>query len=233
MAERENKADEIAKDIAAKIANKTYPSHASLPSIRDLSKQYKVSPATISRALDIIESLSMISTANKQLSIVNDWNKWRFDALALVVNHVSLEKKTVAALMRLGLQFYSANLVMVLKLLKKEKLNKEELLRLNNLAWENRDDQTKFVQYMHDMIQSILISNSMHPILWVFNDLFIPFTNATGLIPVVVSATLENWDLHTQMLNHIVEGQNNEAVQVAENFFKGIELFIETHLSVS
>ena len=223
MVRDDSKVQEIVRDIAMKIADKSYPSHTNLPSLRNLSKQYGASQTTISRALDVLASMSMIITSKKQLGVVSDMNDWKFNALSFVFEQVSDDGNKLQALVKLGIQFSKSTFLAIIPLIKKDKVNKTELQRAQDMAWSHRDELPRFLQDIQAMIKSLLVHNSLHAFLWIFNDLFTVFTKIANQMPIIVSAIVDNWDLDKQMLNFIADGKTDEAVQAAELFFEALE----------
>ena len=212
-------AEQIAEQIAAKIARNEYPSHANLPSIRRLAKEYAVSRITINSALNILENLSMISIPQKQVGIVKDWSNWKFDALPLVLEFISKNKKTLRAIVKVGLEFRRASFLAIIPAFKGKATAKAELRRIEALAWQNRNNPTVFLDCLHEISRYLLQKNSLQSHLWIFNDLSSSFAKLAEQLPVLVSSTIEHWDLHSQLLDAVADGRTDEAVQLATKFF--------------
>ena len=232
MSDEESKAEEIIRQIAKSIALKEYAVHSNLPSSRDLAEQYGVSKSTIRFALKELASMLLISLNNKQLAIVNDWNYWKIEALPYVINTLTQNKTALKGIVKLGIQFWRSTYLTFIPSFKGKKINKNEVQRIEKLAWENRDNPAIFLNHVGEIIRYILVSNSMQSFLWIFNDLSSTYIKMDNHLFLLSSAIIENWDMNKKIFEHIADGDSDEAVKWAIQYFDGVEYFILSKLEL-
>ena len=232
MSDEESKAEEIIRQIAKSIALKEYPVHSNLPSSRDLAEQYGVSKSTIRFALKELASMLLINLSNKQLAIVNDWNYWKIEALPYVINTLSQNKTALKGIVTLGIQFWRSTYLTFVPSFKGKKINKKEILRMEKLAWDNRDNPVVFGEHVSEIIRYILMANSMQSFLWIFNDLVSTYMKMNSYLPLLNVAIIENWDMNKKIFEHIADGESDEAVEWTVKYFDAVEQFIFSKLEL-